>query len=150
MATKKILCQVGMLYMCLLSILPVKAQPVNPFGQTLQINTTLHALSGHPVWFIELRNEESGEILPYQYEIKDFDNFWLALSYGRSYRIVASVLQFEGHNTIHNFCHIEDGILDGKSYIITLTGNLIPYHNNYNCHATKYKNYSFPVALATQ
>lgn len=145
MAKIKNLCQVGLLSFCLLCILPVKAQSENPFGQTLQINTHFNRIVGKPNWLLMIRNVETGEVLPYVYEVRNEDNFWIALTFGRSYRIVASNMQWGSNKIIHNFCHLEDGIITNKSYVITLTGKLSPNQNTSECHVIKYKEYSLPI-----
>jgi hypothetical protein len=143
MAPKNLICRAVILLLCLVNILPLKASAENPLGQTLQINTHFDSLQGHPTWLLMLRNVETGEVLPYLYEIKNYDNFWMALSYGRNYRIISSKLQFESSKSISNFCHLEDGIISGKSYVIYLSGNLRPGGRDYVCHTSKFKNYDF-------
>jgi hypothetical protein len=145
MAIKKNLCLLGLLCTFLLNTLPNLAHAENPFGQTIQINTHLNSLQGKPTWLLVLRNVETGQVLPYYYEIKNFDNFWIALSFGRNYRITASTLQYEAHKTIQNFCQLQDGIISGKSFVVSLTGDLRPHRNNYQCHVLKFKEYNFPV-----
>jgi hypothetical protein len=145
MAKIKFLCQVGLLSLCLLCILPVKAESLNPFGQTLQISTHLSALVGKPTWLIMLRNVDTGEVLPYLYDVREYDNFWIALSFGRSYRIEASNMQWGSNIVIRNFCHLEGGVFTNKSFIITLSGKLSPNQNLSHCDVIKYKEYSLPV-----
>lgn len=146
MAKIKALCQVGLLSLCLLSILPAKAQPENPFGQTLQISTYLDAIVGKPTWLLMIRNVDTGVILPYLFDVRDYDNFWIALTYGRSYRIIVSNMQWGSHKIIHNFCNLENGILTNKSFVITLRGKLSPNRDTSDCQVIKYKEYSFPIA----
>jgi hypothetical protein len=145
MALKKILRSVASIISGLIFILPVVSGAENPLGQTLQINTNFDSLKGNPTWLLVIRNTQTGEILPYMYEIKNSDNFWIALSYGRNYRIVSSRLQFESSKSISNFCNLEDGVISGKSYVIRLSGNLRPGGNDYECHTIKFKDYNFQM-----
>jgi hypothetical protein len=145
MALKKFLRHAALIISGLILILPAVVKAENPFGQTIQINTHFDSLKGNPTWLLMIRNIQTGEILPYLYEIKNFDNFWIALSYGRDYRIVASKLQFESSKSIANFCHLEDGVLSGKSYVVRLSGNLKPGGRDYECHTIKFKDYDFPM-----
>src|SRR5689334_14599844 len=105
---------------------------------TIQINTHLNSILGKPTWTLILRDTESGEVLPYQYDVKNFDNFWLALSKEHSYRITASRLKFGNYAAIANFCHLENGILAGKSVYVTLSGDLTPDPTSSRCYAMYY------------
>lgn len=118
----------------------------NLIGQTLQINTRFHSITGKPVWLLVLRDADTGVVVPYMYDIRNNDNFWLALSYGRNYIITASTLKFGPFAMIHNFCHLENGILSGKSMIITLSGDLTPAPVTFKCHVVKYNDNAFSVA----
>ena len=117
----------------------------NPIAQTLQINTHFRHVTGNPVWLIELRDVDSGVVTPYMFDIKNDDNFWLALNYGRNYVVTASTLKFGPFAVIHNFCHLQNGVLSGKSMIITLSGDLTPSPVTFNCHVLKYQDNNFTV-----
>jgi len=144
MAIKK-LCLVGLLNTCLLSVFPAHAEP-NPFGQVVQINTRLQSVVDKPTWLLIVRNVDTGLVLPYVFDFKNSDeNFWLALTYSRSYRITASSLKF-GSYTINNFCHLEGGIISGESVSVRLTGNLTPDPRTSQCYVSQYKTSYFPIA----
>lgn len=146
MAIKRI-CQVGMLY-CLFSLLPIYAQE-NPFGQTLQINTHLRSMIGKPSWLLIVRNVETGQVVPYVFDFTKNDNFWLALTFSRSYRVTVSNLKFGSNVAINNFCHLENGILTAQSMSITLTGVLSPDSRSSHCHVLKYQEFDFPIATSS-
>lgn len=114
----------------------------NALGQTIQINTRFHAVIGNPVWLLILRNADTGVVLPYLYDVRNPDNFWIALSDGRNYTVTASTLKFGPFAVIHNFCHLEKGVLSGKSMIITLTGDLTPSPRTSKCRVLKYNGYA--------
>lgn len=131
------------LFWLLVSMTPVFAQI--PFGQVIQINTHFRSVMGDPTWLLIIRDVNSGVVFPYIYDIHDTDNFWLAVSYGRSFRITASTLKFGPFAVIHNFCLLENGILSGQSMIVSLSGDLTPYRGSSRCHVTKYKS-AFTIA----
>ena len=111
----------------------------NPFGQVIQINTNFRSIIGKPNWLLIIRNEETGQVFPYIFDITVQDNFWLAFTYGRTYRITASKLTFGPYAIIHNFCNLEDGMLSGKSMIITLTGDLTPATATSHCKVMRFE-----------
>lgn len=118
----------------------------NPFGQTVQINTHFRGIMGKPVWLLVLRDVDSGVVTPYMYDIKNDDNFWLALSFGRNYIITASTLKFGPFAIIHNFCHLENGILSGQSMTVNISGDLTPASVTSKCRVLKYKDTAFNIA----
>lgn len=118
----------------------------NSLGQTIQINTRFHSIAGKPVWLLILRDPDTGVVMPYLYDIKNNDNFWLALSFSRNYVVTASRVKFGPFAIINNFCHLENGVLSRKSMIITLTGDLTPVPVTYKCHVLKYNDSAFPIA----
>jgi len=124
-------------------ITPSNAQ--NPMGQTLQINTHFRSITGNPVWLLIIRDLDSGVVLPYMFDIKNNDNFWLAFSFSRNYVITASHLKFGPFAVINNFCHLENKILSGKSMIISLSGHLTPSPKTFNCHVLTYNSLSLPI-----
>jgi len=146
MAFKKI-CQVGLLIASFCFMLPASALAENPFGQTFQINTRLNSFYGKPTWVLIIRDEDTGQILPYEFDFLAEENFWVGFTFSHSYRITSSRLQFGPPNCkIDNFCHLEDGIIKGESFIITLTGDLTPNRFTNSCHVLRYKNFPFPIA----
>lgn len=118
---------------------------VAQFGQTLQINTRFSSVIGKPTWLLIIRNERTGKIIPYMFDIRNNDNFWLAFTDGDTYRITVSNLKWGPYAIINNFCCLENGILIRKSMILTLKGKLSPYRWSSTCHVTKYKDMPFPI-----
>ncbi len=117
----------------------------NPFGQALQINTHFRSILGSPTWLLIVRDVDTGVVIPYMFDIRNYDNFWIAFTYGHSYRVTVSTLKFGPFAVIHNFCRLEDGILSRRSMIISLTGNLTPNRFSSRCNVIKYNNIEFPV-----
>lgn len=144
MAIKKF-CFSLLLHLSLLWILPSYAQLPVPLGQTLQISTHFSCVIGAPTWLLIIRDMDTGQVIPYMYDILGKDNFWIAFTSGRSYVITVSDLKFGPCTIIHNFCHLEDGIISGKSMLIRLSGRLTPNRRTISCHARKYRDMSFPI-----
>lgn len=117
----------------------------SPFGETLQIYTQFHAVFGKPSWVLILRDVESGQVLPYLFDIRNNENYWVAFSFGHSYQVVASTLTFGTFAVIHNFCQLEDGILLGKSMQIKLKGILSPNPGDTKCYVVKFKGLPFTI-----
>lgn len=117
----------------------------NFLGETLQINTHFRSLTGKPTWLLIVRDVDSGQVSPYLFDIRKNDNFWLAFTFGRAYRVTASTLKFGPYAVIHNFCHLQNGILTGKSMAITLSGDLTPNPEDFNCSVLKYDDSAFPL-----
>ncbi|HSW93100.1 MAG TPA: hypothetical protein VLJ15_01950 [Gammaproteobacteria bacterium] len=122
------------------------AHAARPLNQTIQITTHFRTITGNPVWLLILRDADSGVVMPYLYDVKNEDNFWLALSFGRNYIITASTLKFGPFAVIHNFCHLEDGVLAGKSMTVTLTGDLTPVSITSRCRVLKYNDNAFTIS----
>jgi hypothetical protein len=120
-------------------ILPSYAQI--SLGQTLQIYTHFTSIVGKPEWLLEIREAETGRVLPYLYEVKEQDNYWIAFTAGRSYRVVASTLKFGPYARIKNFCKLENGIISDESMTVTLSGELTPSTRDFRCVVRKFKNY---------
>ncbi len=129
-----------------LSLCMTSASAQNPFGQTLQINTYFRSVIGSPTWLLIIRDEDTGVVIPYMFDIKREDNFWIAFTYGHSYRVTASTVKWGPFAVIHNFCRLEDGILSRQSMIISLSGKLTPYRYSSFCKVIKFKSIEFPVA----
>ncbi len=122
------------------SVFHVLASAQNSLGQVIQINSNFRSVIGSPTWLLIIRNEDTGQVFPYLFDVKNKDNFWLAFTYGRTYRITASKLTFGTYAVIHDFCHLEEiGILAGKSMIITLKGDLTPSPTTFNCNVIRFE-----------
>jgi len=119
----------------------ITANASGALGQTIQINTRFRSVINNPlpVWLLILRDADTGVVLPYLYDVRNNDNFWIAFSFGRNYIVTASTLKFGPFAIIHNFCHLEDSVLSGQSMIITLTGDLTPSPATSRCRVLKYK-----------
>lgn len=133
-----------LIYFLLLSlsvhlITPAYSQGIS---QTLQITTRFSSFIDKPtkpIWLLIIREMETGILLPYLFDINKNDNFWIAFTAGRSYRVTASSVTFGPFAKINNFCNLENGVISGKSMIITLTGELSPDPNRLRCHVIKYQ-----------
>jgi hypothetical protein len=134
-------------FLLLLSLVSIAcaAETIRPQSQTLQINTQFRSFVGKPQWVLIVRDVQTQEVFPYLFEIKNNDNFWVAFTPGRSYRVTASSLKFGPYAKVRNFCRLENGILDGTSMIITLTGTLTPSSADYKCRVMKYNNVPFTI-----
>lgn len=128
------------------------AQPdekIDELGQTIQINTRLHAFIGKPIWTLIIRDIDHGQNIPYIFDIRKGGNHWIALTHGRNYLITASRVQIETYWSrynkyknyrINNFCNLESNgkIIRGRSMYITIEGILSPYTNTYTCHLSSW------------
>ncbi len=121
------------------------AQANDPIGQVLQINTYFQNIYGKPTWLLIVRDEETGLVSPYLFDIHQKDNYWVAFTYGHTYRVTTSSLTFGPRAKIKNFCQLEDGILAGQSMTITLKGILAPVASSYRCHVTKSQDMPFTI-----
>jgi hypothetical protein len=144
MARKK-LCQVVLLCITLFMLMPASAEMNALTGQTIQITTRYKSIMGKPTWVLILRDEETGEVLPYMYDVRKEENFWIALSNTHSYRVTSSTMTFGPFAIINNYCHLVDGVILGKSMIITLGGTLTPNRNTSRCRIMKYYDVPIPV-----
>lgn len=135
MALRK-LCQFLFTALSVIYITPCHAQ--TELGQVLEISTHFSSIIGKPSWLLEIREVETGRVLPYIYDVKNEDNYWIAFTTGRSYRVVASTMTFGPYAKIKNFCNLEDGVLSGKSMQIILTGQLTPDTHNFRCRVIKF------------
>jgi hypothetical protein len=119
-------------------------------GQTIQIYTQLRAFVGKPTWLLVIRDVDHGQNIPYVYDFKRGDNFWMALTYGRNYLIVASTLVFNPYEKLktNNFCNLESNgrIIRGDSLYITINGYLSPNTNTYTCNVSRYTDTNFNIA----
>jgi hypothetical protein len=83
------------------------------------------------------------------FDIRKEVNFWVAFTYGHSYRITASNLVFGPYAKIRNFCNLENGILDRQSMTVSLTGELAPVANSFRCQVRKYRDTQFTMTGVT-
>jgi len=114
-------------------------------AQTLQIYTHFKLIEGKPSWLLILRDQESGQVFPYLFDVKQNDNFWVAFSKEHDYKVTASEVKFGPCAVIHNFCHLQDGVLSGKSMYVTLSGVISPNRQTAHCHVTTYNDTHFYV-----
>lgn len=134
----KMFCRLLLLTLGIFVLNPCEAQ--SPLGQVLQISTHFTSLIGKPTWLLIVRDEETGLVSPYIFDIRNNDNYWVAFTFGRTYRVTSSSLKFGPYAKITNFCNLENGIISGKSYWVTLSGVLTPDVNTVKCRLIKYKN----------
>jgi hypothetical protein len=105
----------------------------NQLGQTISIYTQFRHFVGKPTWLLIIRDVESGLVSPYIFDIRNNENYWIAFTYGHTYRVTVSNLSFGTYAKIPNFCGLENGILSGKSQHITLKGVLTPDPKTIKC-----------------
>lgn len=110
----------------------------NVFGQTLQVQTHFRSVLGNPTWLLIVREMETGRILPYQFDIEENNNFWVAFTAGHSYQVTVSEVTFGPYAKIKNFCRLQNGVISGKSMWIVLSGRLTPNRYQSHCTVTKY------------
>jgi len=143
---KKLLyCLIISLAFC--NVAPVYAEHLEPTEQTqvVQIYTNFKSVVGNPEWVLIVRDVDTGLVVPYLFEVKNQDNFWLAFTYGHNYKITASTLKFGEHAKINNFCELENCMLSGKSLYMTLTGTLTPDPRLLKCNVMKYAGSKFTI-----
>lgn len=126
-----------------------QADDNNGMGQVLQINTHFKTVYGTPTWLLIVRDVDTGLVTPYQFDIHKEKNYWIAFTYGHSYRITASSLSFGHFAKINNFCKLQNGILSGQSMMIRLTGVLAPVPS-YQCIVSKSKDIPFTSSSQNQ
>jgi hypothetical protein len=143
-------------FLCIPSTLAYAQGGEDGLGQTIQITTRFSSFVGKPSWLFIIRDLDHDQNIPYFFEIKRGDNFWLAFTYSRNYLISVSNMQIETYQSrynkfknykISNFCHLESNghILKGESVFVTIGGDLTPNSDTYTCHVSKYKDVSFPI-----
>lgn len=69
---------------------PLFSQAQIPLGQTLQINTHFNHIYGEPVWLLVLRDVQTGQVLPYIFDLKKMITFG---SLFQPVEVIASLLQ---------------------------------------------------------
>lgn len=144
--------RIGLSLCCLTA--SVFAQGMGGIGQTLQIYTRLDSYIGKPSWIIMIRDVDHNQNIPYVFDFNQENNFWLVMTYSRNYLITASTLQFSPYRSypgntrsIHNFCQLEsNGVIQrGESKYITVTGDLRPNADRYNCSVSSFSDNHFTV-----
>jgi hypothetical protein len=108
-------------------------------GETLNIYTQFKQFVGKPTWLLIIRDVETGLISPYIFDIRNNENYWIAFTYGHSYRVTVSNLKFGTYGEINNFCGLEDCILSGTSLYMTLKGVLTPDPKTTKCYIHPFK-----------
>lgn len=125
-------------------------------GQTIQIYTRLQSFLGKPTWLLIIRDVDHNRTIPYLFNIRKGQNFWLALTYGRNYLITASRLQISTYEysgnrfkkyIVHNFCNLESmgRIIRGDSIRIDISGYLSPNSNTYTCNVFRFPSPNFTI-----
>jgi hypothetical protein len=125
-------------------------------GATLQISTHFSSFVGRSSWLIVIQDLDHGQNIPFLYDIKKPDNYWLAFTSGRHYRILASTLRIHTHGTnqnryqqytIKNFCNLESNgrIIRNQSIYIRLTGDLTSNRETIDCGVSRFTNAEFNI-----
>jgi hypothetical protein len=157
MFSKKIIvCIVSLLFLCFAASSTYAQSDGDGVGQTIQIYTRFHSFVGKPSWLFIIRDLDHNQSIPYLFDIRRGDNFWVAFTYGRNYLIKVSNLQIETYKSrynkfrnykINDFCHLEsDGrIIRGESMYITIDGDLSPDSETYTCQVSRYPDQNFTI-----
>lgn len=147
MAKKSIL-MIGLSTLLLLLSSASSAQPMDNFGQTVQIRTDLRSFTGKPTWLLIIRDIDHNQVIPYLYDFDTESNFWIAFTYSRNYVITVSEMSFSpSGRKIRNFCHLESmGAIQRGSLNIYLTGKLTPREYTSTCQVLKYSDANFNIA----
>jgi hypothetical protein len=111
----------------------------NSLGEVIHIYTQFRYFVGKPTWLLIIRDVETGAVTPYVFDIRNNENYWIAFTYGHSYRVTVSNLKFGTYSQIQNFCGLEDGILSGASMYMTLKGVLTPDPKTMKCFVHVFK-----------
>lgn|SRR3990167_8601402 len=151
----KIIISISMFLIFLTTSLLSFAENSDDIGQTIQINTRLHSYVGKPSWLLIIRDIDHNENIPYLFDFKKGENFWVAITGGRNYLITVSTLQFSPYRRnpfrskkIKNFCQLESQgrIIHDKSFYITISGDLTPNTNSFRCDISSYIDPHFTIA----
>lgn len=125
------------------------AQPMDNFGQTIEITTDLKSFVGKPSWLLIIRDVDHGQNIPYLFDFEGTDNGWVAFTYGRNYEILTSEIQFSpyGRKT-NNFCNLQTmgTIQHAVGIRVHISGKLTPHHYSYNCKVTKFAESDFTIS----
>jgi len=137
-------------YGLLLSSTQTLAHPQSGLGQTITIQTRLSSYIGRPTWFLEIRDIDHNQTIPYLFNIDSGSNTWIALTYGSNYLIYASRIQFPSYRSryndfksyrINNFCKLESRgrIIKNESLQIYISGDISPHSTSYQCKVLRFK-----------
>ena len=161
MFNQKIIACIGsLLSLCLLAP-AAYAQDDDGLGQTIQIYTRFSSFIGKPSWLLIIRDLDHGQNIPYLFEIRKGDNFWIAFTYSRNYLVSVSNLQIETYRSrynkfknyqINDFCNLESAgrIIRGESLYITINGDLSPDRETYTCNVSRYPDGNFTVVTPSE
>lgn len=123
-------------------------------GQTIQITTRFDHVIGKPSLLLVIRDLDHGLNIPYLFDIRQGENFWVAFTYSRNYVIAAANLRIPTYRPrvnkyrlyeINNFCNLESQgrINRGESIFVTIKGDLAPC--SYTCDVSKYPDTNFTI-----
>lgn len=147
------------IWLCLCLLMTSAFAQDHGVGQTIQLYTRISSFVGQPTWLLMIRDVDHNQNIPYVFNITSGNNFWVAMTYGRNYLITASTLQFSPYryypgNTkrINNFCQLESNgrIVRGESMHVTVTGDLSPYNQQYDCSVSRFPDNYFTIAPKNQ
>jgi hypothetical protein len=141
-----------LLLFCLCGTITFAEPGGDKLGQVIQINTQFHSFVGKPTWLLIIRDLDNNNVLPYLYDIKSGNNYWIALTHGHYYLITASEMRFNPYRAkTKNFCNLESNgkILRGESLYINISGNLTSHDDTYTCNVTRFVDPNFTVATPT-
>lgn len=125
------------------------AQPDRPTGQVIKINLNLQRFIGKPSWLIIIRDVDHGQNIPYLFDITRNQDYWIALTYGHDYYVLASEMTLNPYEKkITNFCDLESmgAIHRGVSMDIMVSGKLTKNPDLISCRVLKYADPNFNIA----
>src|SRR5579862_8512330 len=97
MLNKKLIINVLVLFF--LSINAGLAQSEDNVLQLINIETHLHSFVGKPSWLLMIRDLDHNENVPYLFEIRRGENFWVAPIASQHYLILASTLKIHTYRS---------------------------------------------------
>lgn len=113
----------GILAFCILLGHEAEALPRN----TISMGTQLSQIDDYPTWLIELRNFETGSLVPWQYNFQKYaNNQWIVIPEGAEYQITASEIHFLNGAVFYNVCDLEHRTFLHQSIALDLSGQLTP------------------------
>lgn len=137
----------GLLWLsCCWAAFPLSVKASNPLGETVQIYINFHEVVGFPTWLLIIRDDMTGKILPYWYDMRQNRNFYIALTWAHTYRITYSRLMYDNEVFIDNFCQLENKRISGSTLLIRLSGRLTPQQRTSSCTVQQFKDLPFPMA----
>jgi hypothetical protein len=125
------------------------AQPINDFGQVINIRTNLKSWLGKPTWLLIIRDVDHNQVIPYIFDITKSNNYWVAFSYSNNYLVTVSELTFNPYDRkIYNFCDLESmgAIQRGTSMEVLIQGNLTQNTDSFTCNVLKYTDPNFNIS----